>query len=60
MRFRISVERDEDGVYVGKAPDLPGCAIEGMTKKELMKNMKEAIWAYIESLKKHHASEINF
>ena len=53
MRFRVLIERDEEGIYVGKVPDLPGCATEGRTKKELMKNMKEAIQAYMESLKKH-------
>ena len=53
MKFRVIVERDEDGIYVGKVPDLPGCASEGRTKKELRKNVKEAIKAYMESLKKH-------
>ena len=50
MRYRVIIERDEDGIYVGKVPDLPGCASEGKTKKELLKNMKEAIEAYIEAL----------
>jgi len=53
MKFRVIIERDEDGIYVGKVPDLPGCATEGKTKKELKKNIKEAIQAYMESLKKH-------
>ncbi len=53
IQFRVLIERDEDGIYVGKVPDLPGCATEGKTKKELMKNMKEAIQAYMESLKRH-------
>ena len=53
MQFRVLIERDEDGMYVGKVPDLPGCATEGKTKKELMKNMKEAIQAYMESLNQY-------
>jgi len=53
MRYRVIIERDEDGIYVGKVLDLPGCATEGKTKRELMKNVKEAIQAYLESLKKH-------
>ena len=53
MEFRVLIERDEDGIYVGKVPDLPGCATEGKTKKELMKNMKEAIQAYMESLNQY-------
>jgi predicted RNase H-like HicB family nuclease len=52
MKFRVMIEKDEDGVYVAQVPDLPGCATEGKTKKELMKNVKEAIQAYLEALKK--------
>jgi len=37
MKFRVLIERDEDGIYVAKVPDLPG---------------KEAIRAYLETLKK--------
>ena len=53
IKFKVIVERDEDGMYVAKVPDLPGCATEGKTKKELMRNVKEAIQVYLESLKKH-------
>ncbi len=38
-------------VLVARVPDLPGCATEGKTKQELMKNVKEAIQAYLEDLK---------
>lgn len=51
IKFRVMIEKDEDGIYVGKVPDLPGCATEGKTRKELMKNVKEAIQAYMEALK---------
>jgi predicted RNase H-like HicB family nuclease len=53
MKYRVMIERDEGGVYVAKVPDLPGCATEGKTRKELMRNVKEAIQAYLEALKKH-------
>ncbi len=53
MKYRVMIERDEEGMYVAKVPDLPGCATEGKTRKELMKNVKEAIQAYLEALKKH-------
>jgi predicted RNase H-like HicB family nuclease len=52
MRYRVLIERDEDGTYVAKVPDLPGCATEGKTKRELMRNVREAIQAYVEALKK--------
>jgi antitoxin HicB len=52
MEYRVVIERDEDGVYLARLPDLPGCATEGKTKEELISNAKEAIKAYLEALKK--------
>jgi len=53
LKYRVIIEKDEDGVLVAKVPDLPGCATEAKTKAELMKNVKEAIQAYLEALKEH-------
>jgi predicted RNase H-like HicB family nuclease len=53
LRYRVIIEKDEDGVLVAKVPDLHGCATEGKTRQELMKNVKEAIEAYLEALKEH-------
>jgi predicted RNase H-like HicB family nuclease len=47
------IEKDEDGTYVATVSDLPGCSTEGKTKSELKKNVKEAIQAYIASLREH-------
>ena len=41
--FHVIIEKDEDGVYVGKVPELQGCLTQGDTLDELMKNIKEAI-----------------
>lgn len=53
MRYRVIIEKDEDGLFVAKIPDLPGCATEGKTRQELMRNVREAIQAYLAALKKH-------
>ena len=53
LKYRVIIEKDEDGVLVARVPDLPGCATEGRTKAELMRNVKEAIQAYLEALKQH-------
>jgi predicted RNase H-like HicB family nuclease len=37
LKYRVIIEKDEDGVLVAKVPDLPGCATEGKTRQELMK-----------------------
>jgi len=41
--FYVVIERDEDGFYVGEAPQLPACYSQGKTLDELMANMQEVI-----------------
>jgi len=53
MKFRIFIEKDEDNNYVATVPSLPGCISEGKTRKEALKNIKDAIGGYLYSLKKH-------
>jgi predicted RNase H-like HicB family nuclease len=53
LKYRVIIEKDEDGVLVAKVPALLGCATEGKTMQELMENVKEAIQAYLEALKEH-------
>ena len=53
LRYRVIIEKDEDGMLIAKVPDLPGCATEGKTRQEVMKNVREAIQAYLEALKQH-------
>ena len=54
MQYRVLIEQDEDGVYVAEAPALPGCISQGQTRAEAVDNIKEAIAAYLESLKAHN------
>ena len=53
MKYRIIIERDEDKTFVAECPSLPGCISQGKTRKEAIKNIKDAIQGYITSLKKH-------
>ena len=43
MKFAITVDRDEDGIWVVECPSIPGCVSQGKTKSEAVKNIKEAI-----------------
>ncbi|MGO9465335.1 MAG: type II toxin-antitoxin system HicB family antitoxin [Isosphaeraceae bacterium] len=52
MTFRVVIEPDEDGVFVAEVPVLPGCVSQGRTRTEAIENIKEAIAAYLESLKR--------
>ena len=41
--FYVVIERDEDGFYVGEAPQLRACYSQGRTIDELMANMRDVI-----------------
>ena len=47
--FHLRVERDEDGVFVGTVPELPGCVSQGETEAEILAHMEEAILLYLET-----------
>jgi predicted RNase H-like HicB family nuclease len=53
MKYRVLIEQDEDGVFVAEVPSLPGCISQGQSREEAIKNIKEAIALYIESLEAH-------
>jgi predicted RNase H-like HicB family nuclease len=50
MKYTIIIEKGRESGYVVYAPVLKGCVSQGKTKKEALKNIKEAIEVYIESL----------
>jgi predicted RNase H-like HicB family nuclease len=43
MKFNITLDRDEDGVWVVECPAIPGCVSQGKTREEALENIKEAI-----------------
>jgi len=49
MKFKITIERDEEGRYVAECPDLPGCLSEGETLEEALANINEAIIGCLKS-----------
>ena len=52
MKFKVILEKDEDGIYCVYAPSLPGCISQGKTEKEAMGNIKEAIGLHLKCLAK--------
>ena len=43
MKLTISLDRDEDGVWIAECPSIPGCVSQGSTREEALENIKEAI-----------------
>lgn len=49
--FTVLIEQDEDGIYVAKVPDIPGCYTQGKSIEQAMERIKEAIQVCIEAEK---------
>jgi len=43
MKLLVTVDRDEDGVFVVECPSIPGCVSQGGTEAEAVENIKDAI-----------------
>lgn len=48
MKFLITLDRDEDGMWVAECPSVPGCVSQGQTREEAVANVREAIVACLE------------
>ncbi len=48
MKFLVTIDRDEDGVWIVECPAIPGCVSQGHTKEEALKNIEEAIGLCLE------------
>ena len=53
MKYRVLLQPDEDGQFVAEVPALPGCISQGKSRDEALRNVKEAIALYLESLQAH-------
>jgi predicted RNase H-like HicB family nuclease len=43
MIFNITIERDEDGIWIVECPSIPGCVSQGESKNQAIENIKDAI-----------------
>ena len=53
LRFAVTIEQDERGMFIAECPKLPGCISQGKTRAEAIRNIADAAHGYIESLNKH-------
>ena len=47
--FTVIIEKDEEGLYIATAPDIPGCYTQGKTIPQVLERIKEAIEVCIEA-----------
>ena len=48
MKFTVTLDRDEDGVWVAECPAIPGCVSQGGTKQDALEAIQEAIQLCLE------------
>lgn len=48
MKFNVTIDRDEDGVWIIECPSIPGCISQGATKEEGLENIQDAISACLQ------------
>ena len=53
MTFTVTIDRDEDGMWVVECPAIPGCVSQGETKDEALENVKDAIKSCLEVRAEH-------
>lgn len=48
MKFLVTLERDEDGIWIAECPSIPGCVSQGDTRADALENIKDAIKGCLE------------
>ena len=48
MTFLVTTSRDEDGVWIAECPSIPGCVSQGLSEKEALANISQAIEVCLE------------
>jgi predicted RNase H-like HicB family nuclease len=48
MKYKVGIKKTEEGYSIW-VPGLPGCWSEGKTEEEALENIKDAIYAYLET-----------
>ena len=43
MKFTVTIQQDEDGVYIAECLSIPGCFSQGATEAEAEANIEDAI-----------------
>ena len=50
MKYTVIIEKGRESGYVAYVPALKGCVSQGKTRAVTLKNIKEAMEAYVEAL----------
>ena len=57
MKFTILLEKQREGGYTARCMEVPGAISQGETKKDAVKNVKEALELVLEVIKEEAKSK---
>lgn len=57
MTYRVELIHSDEG-YMVACPDLPGCASQGETEEEAIRNIKSAITDYLSVVDERHLQDV--
>ena len=49
MEYNVIIEKDEEGWFVARVPEIQGCHTQGKTIQEVLERIKEAIEVCLEA-----------
>lgn len=49
--YKVVIEESEEGGFYAECPAFPGCHVEGDTYEETIREMREAITAFVQDYK---------
>ena len=49
LNYTVLIEQDEDGIYIAKVSDIPGCYTQGKNVEQAIERVKEAIQVCLEA-----------
>ncbi len=58
--FTIYIEQDEDGIFVGSIPTIPGCHAQGKSQEEMIKNLQEVLILCLRNIDKEEIERTKF
>ena len=53
MKFTVTLDRDEDGMWIVECPAIPGCVSQGESKAQALVAIREAIQLCLEVRSEH-------